>query len=488
MPDIFNNYSNLGARTFYCIDGNSWTCQPRIGDILTDVSLEQRVIDPVAVLGVLMKNYPIAVRTMVKDITRTPWLAMPDNKGSWEYADLPKHGTLRLSSDEIAKELKKRLYQEALGFVQGKNTIGILLSGGMDSRIVAAVIRQLQLDCEFTGQVIALTWGVEGVRDVVYSQRIAQKFGWDFIHFPLDAKVLHENIVIAGERGAEFSPVHLHAMNSISEIKGLDGILAGSYGDSIGRGEYSGRRTNQLPSILSKHLNHFAFLLNDAEKYAITETKKDLQRSRDSFPNRSEMDYREIEMQMHYMCRQLNSCMSIIDDKIPLYQMFGDPNVFGFMWSLDSSCRTDDIYQYLLKILPGNLLEIPWARTGRTYNQKDAVLQDEYAKLNNCYGDWLRDECRSFVLDKLCDGSLQSLGVFNEQAIEMWTKRWSKSRSPRADRLDEKMSWLASLAIFVDKYKVKGVGGFAEHSFQDSFREGKALMHTWLYHGAKRFL
>src|SRR5690606_25871175 len=105
--------------------------------------------------------------------------------------------------------------------------------------IVASVLRQLQLSGQYTGAVTALTWGLEASRDVQYAARITELYQWNFKHFNLTADMLLHNIEVTAAMGAEFSPVHLHAMPQIAGLDGLDCILAGSYGDSIGRGEYS---------------------------------------------------------------------------------------------------------------------------------------------------------------------------------------------------------------------------------------------------------
>lgn len=480
MSMSFDLYNHLGARSYYRAKEKSSSFDTHI----SSANPANRTIDPAAVLGVLMKNYSLSSRTLVKGIERTPWMARPDGSGGWEKADLPKHGTLKLAPEEIAVEMKQRLQAEALRFLQGKKEIGILLSGGMDSRIVAAVMRQLQESGEYSGDVVALTWGLENTRDVRYAERIAKRFGWQFRHFPLNPEVLKKNILIAADRGAEYSPVHLHAMDVISQTQGLDGILAGSYGDSIGRGEYSGIRVTELPYILDKHLNHFAFMLRSVEQKALASIKSDLNADRARFPGRSEMAYREIEMQMHYLHRQLNPCMSVIDDRIPFYQMFGAPKVFGFMWSLDPTCRTDDNYEHLLKILPGSLLEIPWARTGAKYNKPNAVPEDSFSNLHNRYGEWLRNDLRDFVLDEINSGALQSLGIFNERSLAMWSRHWPKSKRPKADRLDEKMAWLASLSLFVKKYNIQAIESPASYGMADKFAETRAYLHTRFYHAA----
>ncbi|MFH0281935.1 asparagine synthase-related protein [Vibrio alginolyticus] len=219
----------LGTRTFYSEGENCINYKKHISKF----DLQGRLVDPISVMEFLMKNYIFSNRTMVQGIERTPWMAKRASKDSesWSYLDLPPHLKDKKSSPEVAKKLKQLLEIEALEFLNGKRNIGILLSGGMDSRIVAAIVRELQVTGKYTGDVTALTWGLKDSRDVVYAQRIAQSFGWEFSYKPLTEEVLYNNIFLTAERGAEYSPVHLHAMADVSKTIGIDGILAGSYGE-----------------------------------------------------------------------------------------------------------------------------------------------------------------------------------------------------------------------------------------------------------------
>src|SRR5690554_5374547 len=130
-------YGHLGARSYYAVehDATKWYAE------ISDVVLDNRTIDPSAVLGVIMKNYALSCRTLIQGVKRTPWMSQPNRSGEWKDINLPQHGSVRLSSEVIAKEMKERLQDEALSFLKDKGKIGILLSGGMDSRVVAAVIR-----------------------------------------------------------------------------------------------------------------------------------------------------------------------------------------------------------------------------------------------------------------------------------------------------------------------------------------------------------
>ncbi|PMO57025.1 hypothetical protein BCT07_13490 [Vibrio breoganii] len=483
---MFDYYDCLGSRSYYYKPGNIGV-HTSIADCLKSNQQKRVVIDEAAVLGVLMKNYPLGDRTLIRGVQRIPWMSKLLDNGTWHNADLPAHGNRIVNAVEASKNLFNNLVEEVLAFIGNKKTVGILLSGGMDSRIVAGIVRRLQETGEYKGDVVALTWGIPESRDVVYARRIAGELGWNFQHFELNADVLNSNINLAAARGAEYSPVHLHAMESVSKMEGIDGILAGSYGDSIGRGEYSGRRTDKLPGILDKHLHHFSFLLKSVESDSLARIKQDLVQARARFPDRTEMAYREIEMQMHYMRRQLNSCMEVIDDGIPLYQMFSAPKTFSYMWSLSPNSRTDDVYEQLLAYLPQILKEIPWARTGKKYNQESPFVEDNNTALNNRYGLWLRTELRSQVIENINSGALQSLGIFNNSSIKMWCKYWSKGTSAKADRLDEKMAWLASLAKFVEFYHVEPSAiDEALPTFKDAISQRKAYLHTRLYHEALR--
>ncbi|ELA7156570.1 hypothetical protein AB3A93_002113 [Vibrio parahaemolyticus] len=483
---MFKDYNGLGSRSYYRREDAS-SIYSSLEECLHSSPSLTPYIDGTAILSILMKNYSIGNRTLIKGVQRTPWMSYQNEKGLWENLDLPRHGDLRVEPQEASKVLYQHLISELGTFLSNKTTVGVLLSGGMDSRIVAGVLRQLQKSGDYSGDVVAITWGIPESRDVIYAKRIANEFGWSFEHFELNAERLLQNIELSATRGAEYSPIHLHAMEAVSKLEGLEGVLAGSYGDSIGRGEYSGRRYNKLPGILDKHLNHFAFLNKAVENQELINLKHELAAARERFPGRSEAEYREIEMQLHYMRRQLNACMEVIDDNIPLYQMFSSPSTFGYMWSLSKESRTDDVYEHLLKYLPSILSEIPWARTGKIYNSTAEMTIDNNSSLNNRYGEWLRNDLRSEIRRELLDGTLQSLGIFNEKALVYWADNWGGNNEPKADRLDEKVAWLASLSLFCKRYNIKGNNGICFHSGIDYLNLAKAVFHTKIYHSALKF-
>src|SRR3989442_721563 len=57
--------------------------------------------------------------------------------------------------------------------------------------------------------------------------------------------------------------------------------------------------------------------------------------------------------------------MSVINHFCSVYQMFTDPRVYSYMWSLHPSLCVDEVYAVLLGRLHPNLARLPWARTNR---------------------------------------------------------------------------------------------------------------------------
>lgn len=292
--------------------------------------------------------------------------------------------------------LKNALRREALGYLSGKKHAGILLSGGMDSRIVAGIVRELQLAGEFTGDVVALTWGLDGSRDVIYAQEIARRYGWEWLHFPLGPDILAQNIQITGEIGAEFAPFHLHALPQIRKLHGIDVILAGSYGDSVGRAEYSGSRILHLKPTIHMSLNRFGLIRDEIVRASRAPILQDAYGYQKYIQRDAACQYRELEQEMHYMRRKLQACMSYVAERIPLFQLFTAPEVFALMWGLDPSIRDDRFYKALLPTLPGDIGSLPWARTGFPLGVSSG-LPDDRPKLFHKYGLWLRRDLRTMI-------------------------------------------------------------------------------------------
>ena len=441
---------------------------------------EKIELDPAAIACKVSLPHLLGDRTMVRNVLRAPWMSAYKGNGVWETAALPPHGSRRPESKIFLTQLEEALLIEATSYINNFDTIGILLSGGMDSRIAAGIIRKLQLRSGNPKKVISLTWGVDNSRDVQYSQRIAKLFGWEMVHFPLSVANLVENIETAGLIGAEVSPLHLHAIPKISELSGLDAVIAASYGDSVGRAEFSGTRVTDLKPILPGNIDRYGLLRCSAKKDTVCLLNDDASSQPHLKGVKNRVRRYEIEQEMYYMRRMLQSCMLLIARKMPFYQMFTAPHVFGLMWDLDPAVRNDSWYRMLLERLPGNLLKIPWARTGRLYNGNEHTVADNFSRLNHNYGVWLRREMSEIIETRVNSDTIRRLGIFNDAGLDNALKVWKKAKTRSTNSLDEILSWIASLYVFINRYQVKA-DPFPRFIIQDNLNALKGRLYAEAY-------
>lgn len=444
-------------------------------------------LDPVGLVTKATLPYLLGDRTLLKGVRRAPWMALPEEDGTWTPVDLPPHGHERPDPAHFTRELRRALLDEARAYIGQSGTVGILLSGGMDSRVVAGVVRALQEETDGAFTVVGLTWGRETSRDVIYARRIVERFGWEWRHFPITADTLEENIRHAARLGAEVSPLHLHAMPQVARLEGVDVILAGSYGDSVGRAEFSGRHVTELKSILPGHGDRFGVVRSNALRIAGDAMKNDASVLPHVTDDASPLRRHEIEQQKHYMRRMLQSCMQSIAFEKPLYQMFTTPDVFGRMWRLDPSVRNNDWYRWLLPALPGDLLSIPWARTGKRYDEPSGS-PDSHERQYHSYGTWLRGELRDTVCQRVKSDRIKALGLFNERGLDLALRAWCRAGTSSTNSLDELFSWMATLDEFMEIYDIEPERPMFEPAFADRLRAFLGGIHAALYVTAREWL
>lgn len=460
---------NLGAvYPFYDVKGGAAPSLDLKSIVSAKLAKGESVnLDPVGLAAKAINAYLLGNRTLLQGICRAPWVASPKPDGGWLPEALPPHGLHNPKDPEVfISDLKAALVKEIQSYVHSARTVGILLSGGMDSRVVAAVVRHVQQIEGNRFKVVGLTWGKETSRDVVYAKKITERFGWNWQHYPLNSDVLARNIRHMGRMGAEVSPLHLHAMPDVAVTPGIDVVLAGSYGDSVGRAEFSGKHLKQLKPLLDKQKDKFGILRRGLFKGVEAGLGTDLLDTPHLSGDLSDIRRREIEQECHYMRRMLQCCMNTISEHKPFYQAFTAPEVFGLMWSLDPAVRDNRWYTYLLKELPGNLLEIPWARTGRRYDHTEGQA-DKLSKGYHEYGRWLRTDLKKEIVDRANSDRIRGLGLFNDRGLDFALKAWGRSKTISVNSLDELFSWIASLHDFIETYGIETQGPMAETSWLD---------------------
>ena len=406
---------------------NEETGQVMVGEtadeMIDSIPKDRREIDPVACLGLFNFNYPLGDRTLIEGLKRIPWHSTLNGSGMIERNPPIPHGHRLAEPTEIATSLLDCLQEEISTYLDGHKRVWILLSGGLDSRITVGVVKKIQND--FSADIHAVTWGMENSRDVVYARQIAERFGWEWHHLHYDEKTLWENLRIAAEwGGGEVAGIHLHCEEQLGNLVSLeDVVIASSWGDSIGRAEFSGHHLLHItiPPIVNKYWLIHRSLFEDCLRLAAA----DRQLAWCTEPDWSKHVITELDNQENYMRRMISHAMNYIRRFCHLEQTFTGERTVKTMWSYSPICRQAEVYFLLLKKLDPLLCELPWARTGVAPNgnvEKDDSLKTTYHE----WGRWLRQGRHKDLKNLICDSGLPSLGIFNMSQVRQCYNFWKR--------------------------------------------------------------
>jgi asparagine synthase (glutamine-hydrolysing) len=405
-------------------------------------------VDNASLLSIVSLGYTFGNKTLFREIGRLPWMTRVEGDGSVTTGTMPPHGFRYGSPDVIARRLYEALLDEARTLIQGRREVVLLLSGGLDSRIVALVVSELLRRGDIDCRVRCVTWGVPECRDVVYGCATARLLGLDWEHLNLGAEHLWENIgATAKHLGASIFPTHLHRMLWCRTLPPDTLVLAGSYGDSIGRAEFSGLHLLEVGKLTA----HDDFGLIEPRSAARAE--QDLaaelaafHAGKDQLPDHV---LREHEMLGIYMRNGLSDAMGLIAGHCHFGQLFTDPRVYGFMWSLHPSFRTNAPYMHLLQTYGGVLAALPWARTNRAVQGPTRGAQRGLKKDFHNYRAWVSTCLASKLRHTVDPDWFADLGGFDPAAIR--ALREEVLQSPRGLlRPAELLTWLASFRLCVD--------------------------------------
>ena len=412
-------------------------------------------IDFVAIAEILSKNYMLGDRTIIKGIKRTPWFAKPDNENAeWEFFKPIQHEEQVIDETIITDKLFEILCKEISSYVTGKKKIGVLLSGGMDSRMVAGaldyLIKTKKIEVE---SVTGYTWGISDSRDVIYASEIASRLKWKWKHYIVTTDDLWENIKIAGYRGCEYSGIHLHAIPQIANDLDVDVLLAGSFGDSIGRAEYSGIHVENLQPIHKNYIN-FAWLLNNKTfKQSKIGVLNDLNFYHQIFNEEKKYQQYELDYQLHYMRRMLNPCLELLNERVPTFQAFTNPEIYQYMWSIHPAKRNNSIYKMLMEKFYTKLDDIPWARTGLVYDKTEGI-PDNFLKSHHNYPNQIQIDLILKIKEILLTKLNLFPDIFNKNSIKKLLILIEENKGCNFDYL-ERITWLVSFIFLMEQYHIK---------------------------------
>lgn len=447
----FEYYNNLGfINSYYTKQNNRIVLYDDFQNVFLD-PLRPKTLDISGIIEIISRGFFFHDRTLIKEVKKTPWLGKPnDDYTNWEYFNPPSHSFNVYDIEKISSIFYSLLENELINYCSNKKNVGILLSGGMDSRITAGILKNLIIHGRLSCDVVAITWGIENSRDVVYAKEISNRFGWEWVHFSVTPEKVYNNIFVAAENGCEFAPYHLHAMSDVAEIDGIEVILASSYGDSIGRGVYSSRHLLNLTPLKDYIKNWYGLLDNVLFSEYKTTVLADLDFYSNKYPRNYKWQSYEIERQAIYMRRLLNPCFSIINKKIPVRQTFSSPEVVSYIWSIHPKLRNDKLYEYIVYHKMKNIRDIPWSKTGKKFgNNSSADNSDPFLKDYHNYAKWIRNDLYKDIYKLCLSNEINSTNIFDMQTLDILLKFNSKLKTNFLTQIDTVSIWLASLAILL---------------------------------------
>ena len=444
-----------------------------------------------AVFSILFHNHTYGDRTLVKEVSRRPWMSRIEPGGAVCVERIPPHGTLSPSVPSIAGNLRRLLRDEASEVCRDRREIYLLLSGGLDSRVVAGVLAELYRDGRLPVKPVAVTWGIEDSRDVRYAGKTAEIVEFDWQHVALSPEdVLHNLKSAMSVTGCLVSPVHQHAMHWFKHVSGDALVLAASYGDSIGRAEFAGKHL--LACRRSEPGNMFGLLRKDVLGSACEGLCSDLKVSNSRSQGVREYVRLEHELLGQYMRNMIGHSMSTIASSCSVYQMFTHPEVYSYMWSIHPSLRDDSVYACLLEQLDDRLARLPWTRTNRALRGR--TIGAERGLRSNS------DTCEAWIGGRLFDGLREYVdprwfaetGIFDADRIRWLTKNVRANRSGQGyvgHNQYYTWLWLASFRHAAEQLKDMGtqVTRAVSDVRSDSLCAVQMLMPGALRRGVNRF-
>ncbi|MFA7744106.1 asparagine synthase-related protein [Salinicoccus roseus] len=418
-----------------------------------------------SVFDVLQYGYILGESTLVKEVQRE---SIIDEGKLFQYYEKQEIENVT----NIPRHIFNLLVKEVEDYTDGFKNVGILLSGGLDSRVLAGVLKHVQSYKNFNVKI--LTWGLSDSRDIIYAKRIADIYGWDIDVFYQNSNTLMNGIYNNSEIGCETNPVNLHSLKKVSKSR-LDIILAGSFGDAIGRAEYSGNKVENMPSVSQGSRDKLGLFKDKFVEQRNINIKQKEDEFYLSFKSRhiNRDILKEILMLKNHHMKYLQVAMSIIDQRIPLKQIFTSYELISFVFNLDYSYRYNKLYEELLDLLPMKIGEIPWARTGRPFiNKTSQTPFDNYSPSHHNYTLWL-SENSGIITDMINLELLNEIGIFNINNIKKSISLIKKRNHKKLDRVDRSVIWLASFCNMVNENSnIKVFNSAFKNSIKDYINTG----------------
>lgn len=367
-----------------------------------------------------------------------------------------------LSKRQAADRLSRGVVEDLQARVQGAKRLVILLSGGLDSRLILAALLRLRKLGKATDEIRAISWGKEGCADVSLAQEICEREGIDWDGVSLDVETLRTNISeCATTIGPLVSPVHLHAMPKLrTMVDHEELVLVGTLGNAVIRGEYLWRNVSY--GTLPKPADWLELLEPGFREAAIQEYDQALEVYRASIPAGAAVHRYEVEMFTSYYQGLLLYAYQYLDKiGVSYSQAFSSLALFDEARTIYPLLRNERLACACIQRLWPSLSDIPTANLAGSYGSHPCLERLDPAMHD--YQAWVA-QLSEELLDYADDAVERSGGALSREGPRRALARVQSGRAG-AREASYLLAYLAGLGAFLSagdgRQKFPRVGGSA---------------------------
>lgn len=200
----------------------------------------RKTYDEEAIADFMAMGYSMGDRTFFRDIKIMPHGSVLtfDARGGistesyWDYSFIDGASPLR-EVDEFIDEYYRIFRRVISRQVRDKKSVGLPLSGGLDSRSIAGMLEA----GGFKGDVAAFSYGNKKCLDVIYGKSIADKLNYSHTYIEINGEYLKdsaERFVWLTEGTVSCLNSHMMLPHALIKEKKSEAILTGFLGDTVG--------------------------------------------------------------------------------------------------------------------------------------------------------------------------------------------------------------------------------------------------------------
>ena len=337
----------------------------------------RRAVDPVAVADLFLHFSPMEDRTLFRDIHSLPpaGILVYENgqvrvRSYWQpsFSTSSKARDDRHYADGLAEHLRRSLARRAF---PGS---GLLVTGGLDSRIVA----EMYCDGEQGGGLVTSTIGVPGGDDLVYGKKIAQVLGLPHEHIAIGTDYVEQYappITWGAEAKIGAHASWIFAQGQFLQQRGLRYAITGLFGNFVSGRHYT-PGVHKASSIAEgrRHANSYIYhgliglrdvmrpeIFNEAAEYSADMPGRMFDHS-GAADARQAFDY----MMMHSRIARGGHTSDALGDYALALEPFLDNDVIDYaLQEIPVSVRERSMfYLHLIERHLPRVAQVPYARTG----------------------------------------------------------------------------------------------------------------------------